>query len=152
GGTQGDATHITVGVGGEATCTITNDDIAPKLHLRKVVVNDNGGTATVADFTLTANGAGSNDLSGTSPVDSGAGLLADTWALSETSPANYTDSNWVRVGGNQGDATHITVGIGGEATCTITNDDVAPKLHLRKVVVNNNGGAATGPAFTRTPT
>ena len=52
------ARNITVGLGGEATCTITNDDIAPKLHLRKVVVNDNGGTATVADFTLTADGTG----------------------------------------------------------------------------------------------
>ena len=37
---------------------LTLADIAPKLHLRKVVVNDNGGTQTVADFTLTANGAG----------------------------------------------------------------------------------------------
>ena len=70
GGTQGDATHITVGLAGEATCTTTtNDDIAPKLHLRKVVVNDNGGTKTVADFTLTADGTAANDLSGTSPVD-----------------------------------------------------------------------------------
>jgi hypothetical protein len=150
GGTQGDATHIAVGIGGEATCTITNDDIAPKLHLRKVVVNDNGGTATVADFTLTANGTGSNDLSGTSPVDSGAGLKADTWALSETSPSNYTASSWVCVGGTQGDATHITVGVAGEATCTITNNDVAPKLHLRKVVVNDNGGTATVADFTLT--
>ena len=62
---------VTVGLGGQATCTITNNDIAPKLHLRKVVVNDNGGTATVADFPLSANGTGANDLSGTSPVDSG---------------------------------------------------------------------------------
>ena len=65
---QGDATHITVGLAGEATCTITNNDIAPKLHLRKVVVNDNGGTKTATDFTLTADGTGANDLSGTTPV------------------------------------------------------------------------------------
>src|SRR5205085_1432425 len=100
GGTQS-GSDITVGVGGEATCTITNDDIAPKLHLRKVVVNDNGGTATVANFPLTANGTATNDLSGTSPVDSGASLQADTWALSETSPAGYTASAWVCVGGSQ---------------------------------------------------
>ena len=76
----------------DITCTITNDDNAPKLHLRKVVVNDNGGTKTVADFTLTADGAGSNDLSGTSPVDSRRRLQADTWALSETNVAGYTAS------------------------------------------------------------
>jgi hypothetical protein len=131
GGNQ-DGSSITVGIGQEATCTITNDDVAPVLHLRKVVVNDNGGTATVADFTLTADGAGENDLSGTSPVDSGAGLLADTWALSETSLPGYTASAWVCDGGSQ-DGSSITVGIGGEATCTITNDDMPPALSITKV-------------------
>ena len=148
GGTQ-NGSNITVGIGGEATCTITNDDVAPKLHLRKVVTNDNGGTATVADFTLTADGTGANDLSGTSPVDSGATLQADTWALSETTVSGYSASAWVCVGGTQ-NGSNITVGIGGEATCTITNDDVAPKLHLRKVVTNNNGGTATVADFTLT--
>ena len=60
-----------MGIGGEATCTITNDDNAPVLHLRKVVVNDNGGTAAAGDFTLTADGAGTNDVSGAAPADSG---------------------------------------------------------------------------------
>ena len=123
--------NITVGIGGSATCTITNDDIAPKLHLRKVVVNDNGGTKTVADFTLTANGTGTNDLSGTSPVDSGAGLQADTWALSETNVYGYTASAWVCVGGTQS-GSNITVGIGGEATCTITNDDQPGTIIVRR--------------------
>jgi hypothetical protein len=156
GGTQS-TNHITVGVGGEATCTITNDDIPPQLHLRKVVTNDNGGTATVADFTLTATGGVSgNNISGTSPVDSGATLQADTWTLSETPDAaatgKYTASDWVCVGGSQGDATHITVDVGGSATCTITNNDIPPKLHLRKVVTNDNGGTATVADFTLTAT
>ena len=142
---------ITVGLAGEATCTITNDDIAPKLHLRKVVVNDNGGTKTVADFTLTADGTGANDLSGTSPVDSRRSLKADTWTLSETPAAGYAASDWVCVGGTQGRCdSNITVGLAGEATCTITNDDIAPKLHLRKVVVNDNGGTKTVADFTLT--
>ena len=108
-------------------CTFTNTAIPPKLHLRKVVVNDNGGTATVADFTLTANGTGTNDLSGTSPVDSGPTLQADTWALSEPRAAatGYMASAWGCVGGTQ-NGSNITVGIGGEATCTITNDDIDP--------------------------
>ena len=121
GGTQS-GSNITVGLGESATCTITNNDVAPKLHLRKVVVNDNGGTKTLADFTLTANGAGTNDLSGTSPVDSGAGLKADTFVLSETTQPGYTASAWTCVGGTQS-GSNITVGIGGEATCTITNND-----------------------------
>jgi hypothetical protein len=148
GGSQS-GSNITLTAGQEATCTITNNDIPPKLHLRKIVTNDNGGTATVANFTLTANGTGSNDLSGTSPVDSDAGLLADTWALSETNVTGYTASAWSCVGGTQS-GSNITVGIGGEATCTITNNDIPPKLHLRKIVTNDNGGTATVANFTLT--
>src|SRR5207249_4744908 len=138
GGTQ-NGSQITVGVGGEATCTITNNDVAPKLHLRKVVVNDNGGRSEERGVGLTADGAGTNDLSGTSPVDSGPTLQPDTWMHSERRHARYAASAWVCTGGTQ-NGSQITVGFAGEATCTITNNDVAPKLHLRKVVVNDNGG------------
>jgi len=140
---------VTMALGESKTCTLTNSDIAPKLHLRKVVVNDNGGTATVVDFTLTASGVGSNDLSGTSPVDSGVGLLADTWALSETFLVGYTASNWVCVGGIQNGA-NITVGIGEEATCTITNDDQQAYITVVKNVVNDNGGIANPNNFNIT--
>ena len=154
GGSQGTGTDkdkITVGIGGEATCTITNDDIAPKLHLRKVVTKDNGGTALATAWTLNADGTGTNDLSGSTPVDSGPTLQSDTWTLSESGPSGYSASDWSCVGGSQGtgtDKNKITVGIGGEATCTITNDDIAPKLHLRKVVTKDNGGTALATAWT----
>jgi hypothetical protein len=148
GGNQS-GSNITLGLDQEATCTITNDDIAPRLHLRKIVINDNGGTATVADFPLLADGTGANDLSGTSPVDSGTGLKADTWALSETPNANYTASTWSCVGGQQS-GSNITLGLDQEATCTITNDDIAPRLHLRKVIINNNGGTKTVADFPLT--
>jgi hypothetical protein len=67
-----------------ATCTITKQRHPPQLHLRKVVVNDNGGTATVADFVLTGNGTGANDISGTSPVRFGCWTAGRYVALSET--------------------------------------------------------------------
>jgi|GEM_PF-3077858 len=133
----------TVALGQSKTCTLTNDDIAPVLHLRKVVTNDNGGTALDTDWTLTANGDGANDFSGSTPVDSGAGLLADTFALSESGPTGYSASSWVCTGDGDQDDSNITLGLGEEATCTITNDDIAPILHLRKVVTNNSGGSAT---------
>ena len=95
------------------------------------------------DFPLTANGTGTNDLTGTSPVDSGAGLQADTWALSETGPAGYSSGvGYVCVGGTQVGQT-IQVGIGGSATCTITNDDIPPQLHLRKIVTNADSTPCT---------
>ena len=145
---------ITVPLGAAVTCTITNDDIAPTLHLRKVVVNDNGGTKTVADFTLTADGTGTNDLSGTSPVDSGATLQADTWALSETTVAGYSASAWVCVGGTQV-GSNITVDIGGTATCTITNDDQPGTIIIQKLIkptgsLTSFAFEATGPGATGT--
>ena len=146
GGTQTGAS-VALALGQSATCAINNDDIAPKLHLRKVIVNDNGGTKTVADFTLTANGTGTNDLSGPSPVNSGPGLKADTWALSETSVYGYTASAWVCVGGTMSGA-NVTVAVGGEATCTITNDDQPGKI----VVIKNAKPAQGSFAFTTTGT
>ncbi len=139
----------TIALGQTKTCTITNDDDAPALYLRKVVVNDNGGTATLADFTLTANGAGSNDISGTSPVDSGSGLLADTFALSETNVSGYTASAWVCVGGLQS-GSNITLGLGESATCTITNDDQQAYIIVDKTVVNDNGGTKVANDFLLT--
>jgi hypothetical protein len=121
----------TITLGQTKTCTITNNDIDPKLHLRKII---NGGTATVADFLLTANGTGANDISGTSPVDSVAGLLADTFALSETNLGRYTSSAWVCVGGTQV-GSNITLNINEEATCTITNTYIQP--------VNRGGSSIT---------
>ncbi len=115
--------------------------------MRKVVVNDNGGTRTTADFTLTANGTGTNDLSGASPVDSGPGLKADTWALSETGVYGYTASAWVCVGGTLSGA-NVTVALGGEATCTITNDDQPGKI----VIIKNAKPAQGSFAFTTTGT
>jgi len=129
----------TLNWGDDKTCTITNDDKAPILHLRKMLTNDNGGTKTLADFTLYANGTGSNDISGTSPVDSGATLKADTFTLSETNVSGYSRSAWECVGGTHASgSSSISLGIGEEATCTITNNDIQPKLTITKIVVGDS--------------
>jgi hypothetical protein len=82
------------------------------------------------------NATGPTLLSGTTPVDSGAGFLAGTYTLSESGPTGYTASAWVCVGGTQ-NGSQITVSLGESATCTITNDD--------NVVVIDN----TPPVITR---
>jgi Prealbumin-like fold domain len=144
--------NVTVVAGQTKTCTITNDDVAPTLHLRKLITNDNGGGAAITDWTLNANGTGSNDLSGSTPVDSGATLKADTFTLSESDgPSGYSPSDWDCSGGTQGtgaDKDKIAVALGEEATCTITNDDVAPTLTVIKHVTNDNGGSATADQFS----
>lgn len=138
----------TLNEGENITCTIKNDDQSPKLHLRKIVTSNNGGTATAADFTLTADGSGLNDISGTSPVDSDGTLQADTFILSETGPAGYLGGEWVCSGDGRQSGASITLGLGEEATCTITNDDQAAHLKLIKKVINDNDGKAVAEDFT----
>jgi hypothetical protein len=145
GGTQNGAS-VTLAEGESATCTITNDDVAPGLTLVKQVVNDDGGTAVATDWDLTATGAkAGNVLSGAGGATGN--VLADTFALSEsTGPAGYTAGDWVCVGGTQNGAS-VTLAEGESATCTITNDDVAPTLTLVKVV---DGGNALPDDFSLT--
>src|SRR5207244_1155271 len=71
-----------IAVGQTKTCTVTNSDIQPRLTVTKVVLNDNGRTATVASFTLTV---------GTTTVSSGvqAGFNAGTYTVSESGPSGY---------------------------------------------------------------
>ena len=133
---------IVLDPGETETCIITNDDAAPSLTLVKVVVNDDGGTAVAADWTLTASGP--TGFSGTGPsVSSGASFDAGTYDLSESGPTGYAASDWSCVGGTQVDADTVTLGLGQSATCTVTNNDQEAALLIEKVVVNDNGGTAT---------
>jgi hypothetical protein len=130
---------ITLGLGDSATCTITNDDIAPSLTLNKIVINDNGGSAAESAWTLTANGGGAGSLSGSgapgnADVVSGITFKAGTYILSEsTGPFGYSASAWSCVGGTQ-NGNQITLGLAQSATCTITNNDIAPTLTVVKVL------------------
>jgi hypothetical protein len=133
--------QITLSAGNVATCTITNNDNAPSLTLVKQVITDNGGTAVPADWTLAATGP--TGFSGIGPsVSNGASFDAGTYDLSEsvalTGYANGTE--WVCVGGTQGDVDTITLGLGESATCTITNRDLPGTISGHKFEdVNGNG-------------
>jgi hypothetical protein len=139
---------ITLAPGQDATCSITNDDAAPSLTLVKSVVNDNGGTATAADFSLSADGP--TPISGAGGATSDATFAAGTYTLSETDLPGYAAGDWSCVGGAQVDAASVTIALGEAVTCTIVNDDAAPSLTLVKEVVNDDGGTATAADFTLT--
>src|SRR5437773_9189760 len=47
----------TIALGETRTCTIVHDDVQPTLIVIQHVINDNGGTATVASFTLSVTGS-----------------------------------------------------------------------------------------------
>src|SRR5206468_750571 len=56
-GTFTSPNQIVVPLGTAVTCTIVNTDNPPTLKLVKTVINDNGGTKTAADWTLSATAA-----------------------------------------------------------------------------------------------
>ncbi|MDY0097131.1 MAG: choice-of-anchor K domain-containing protein [Candidatus Dojkabacteria bacterium] len=129
--------NVLVPYNGTVTCTITNDDIAPKLTVVKKVVNDNGGNALPNDFKLTVGDNGV--LSGVSnEYDSNKAYTIDETQLSGYKFVSITgDPKCPGVLGGT-----VTLDEGDDITCTITNDDIAPKLRLVKNVVNDNGGNA----------
>ncbi|WP_394537472.1 hypothetical protein PRJ39_14980 [Lysobacter enzymogenes] len=142
---------VTLADGASATCTITNDDTAAALTLRKTVVNDNGGTAVATAWTL--NAAGPTPISGAhgAAAVTNAAVGAGTYTLSENGgPAGYTASAYscsidggAAVAGNT-----LALGSGQSAVCTVTNDDTPATLTLQKTVVNDNGGTAVATAWT----
>jgi uncharacterized repeat protein (TIGR01451 family) len=137
--------------GQNATCTINNNDVAPRLTLVKTVTNDNGGTATPTSVTLSASGP--TTISGVSgaPAVTNAAVNAGTYTLAETALANYTPGAWSCTSGTL-TGSSLVLTVGQTATCTINNDDIAPRLTLVKTVTNDNGGTATTANFTLSAT
>ncbi|NLE96495.1 MAG: PKD domain-containing protein, partial [Propionibacterium sp.] len=135
----------TVAAGGSATCTITHDDKAEPipdpergtLRVVTVVTNDDGGTASPADFTVTVGDAGGvistdgGDASGTSHT-----LDVGDYAVTSTGLPGYatTFTEGCAVGGA------VTVPADGSVTCVITHDDQPGSLVVELTIVD--GGDA----------
>jgi uncharacterized repeat protein (TIGR01451 family) len=130
----------------EISCTVTNTR-QTTLTLVKQVVNDHGGTRTIADFPLTATGPTTiTGVSGTAAVTSRV-VSPGAYVLSETTRNFYTASTWSCVGGSLSGST-VTLASGQSATCTITNNDNPPVLRAQKRLPA--GRAAAGDQFTLT--
>jgi len=113
--------------------TTNNDDgvqITPnaELVIVKQVVNDDGGAATLTDFSVATD-------AGTS------------YSLTELDIDGYVEGSWSCTVGTVDDDTfdsgRVTLDIGEQTVCTIINDDIAPTLTLTKTLVNDNGGVST---------
>ena len=123
---------VTLDEGEHVTCTIHNDDIQPKLTVIKVVHNDHGGNAVVADFPL---------FVGATSVTSGVqnGFNAGNYIVSETQQSGY---DLVSITGDCDPKGSVNLTVGDVKTCTITNEDIAPRITLIKDVKKDNGGTA----------
>ena len=138
--------NVVLTVGGSATCTITNHDLPATLIVKKVVLNDNGGTAEAADFSFSVNGGeatafntdGTDTLKGKNTFQ----LATGVYSVSETKADGYSVS--------YDGCSEVAVANGETKTCTITNEAIAPKLTLVKAVANDDGGTAEPTAWTLT--
>ncbi len=148
-----DATSVDVSVGlNEAVvCTFTNRDLPPSLTVLKEVVNDDGGTATEDDFTPVVDDVESTWGSQDTTIGDQTGIEVGDHTIAEIGLDGYvmTDITCTdeTVLGEGEDTVTVTLGLGDDVTCTITNDDVAPTVVLRKVVVNDDGGTLTQDDF-----
>lgn len=143
--TVADAT-IQVEAGRSTTCTVHN--ATARVTVVKDVVNDDGGTATAAQWTLHA-----GDHAGTTGSSFWV-TPGETLALGESGgPAGYTRTSIVCSNIPGKAVTSVTPAVGSDVTCTFTNDDDTATLSLNKVVDNGSTGATTGAsAFTLTAT
>ncbi|MDX6510824.1 MAG: hypothetical protein QOE36_328 [Gaiellaceae bacterium] len=135
--------NSTLAIGQTKTCTITNDDIAPVLHVVKHVINNNGGTGVAGDFTITVDDPGTNPPSFPG-AEAGTNVTVDpgAYGVTEGTHTGYTVSYSADC--------NSTLAVGETKTCTITNDDIAPVLTVIKHVINNNGGTGVAGDFTIT--
>lgn len=143
-----DTNAVSVGIGQDVTCTVTNAAIQPELTLVKQLDISDSANETTDDFELTAEGpvttsGVTGDASVTdAPVDVG------EYSLSEDGPSGYVQvGDWVCIGGDQTGADTVELSAGDVVTCTVTNQDEAPGLTVIKEVVNDDGGDAVAGDF-----
>ena len=81
----------TIAIGQTKTCTVTNNDVQPKLIVVKHVINDEGGTAVAGDFTMNVTGpsATPGSFPGTEAPGTQVALNAGAYSVSEAAKAGY---------------------------------------------------------------
>ena len=129
------STSFTLSPGDDIVCTITNDDLAPKLTLVKEVNNKDlpeDLRKAKEDWTLTATGP--TTISGDGGVTSGADFKAGTYVLSETdSIPGFTSANgWSCEGATLQEGNKITLGVGDVVSCKIINESIYGKVVIEK--------------------
>jgi len=142
---------VDLGVGETVTCTFTNDDVGSDkstLTLVKEVMNDDGGVAAAADWTLKADGP--TTIEGVSGTPSVTSVIVDPgdYDLTEDGPTGYSLTSIACTGNDSDGSDGLTLASGEDVICTYTNDDQAATLTLVKQVVNNDGGTASANDWT----
>jgi hypothetical protein len=109
----------------------------------KHVVNDDGGTKSAGDFTMTINGVtatGGNSFPGAESPGTNKKVTTGSYSVTETGPSGYTASFSAGCSGS--------ISAGQTKTCTVTNDDKPGTLIVKKHVIDDNGGQKHANDFT----
>ena len=139
---------VSIQSGKVTTCTFTDQLQTGTLIVKKLVVNDNGGTLEADDFSFQVNNGTATsfvsdpDVTPTDPLKGKNTLTLSagtTFSVTEPEVAGYSTN----LSGCTG-----TVVAGQTATCTITNNDQAATLIVKKLVVNDNGGTLEADDFS----
>ena len=107
------------------------------LTVIKTVINDNGGTAVASDWVMDVTGENISDTGFTGTEVPGVTVDLDSgpYSVNESvGPTGYLKTFSTDCAG--------IISSGESRTCTITSNDIAPKLTVIKTVVNNFGGTA----------
>src|SRR5204862_2536783 len=115
----------------------TNDDQATTMIMIMHVINNNGGTATASNFTMSVTGGSPSPASfaGAESPGTNVTLNAGSYSVGESGPSGYTRSDSTDCSGS--------IAVGQTKTCTVIKDDQAATLTVIKHVINDNGGNAT---------
>lgn len=103
-----------------------------KLTVIKQIINDNGGDNVIADYQLKVVGTVVTNVTSNVQTQFSAG----NYVVTETGVSGYVAS----FSGDCNAAGQITLNVGDEKTCTITNNDLPANITLIKIVINDNGG------------
>ena len=141
---SGDSTDgdLTLLPGDEKQVIVTNDDFDPTITVCKVVVNNDGGDATSADWAIVLSTPEGTEVERKTPQSNQENCVqfvveaGDYIITEESGPAGYeaSFSGDCDVDGN------ISVVLGDAKDVTITNDDQPCYIVLAKTVVNDDGG------------
>lgn len=128
-----------------------------ELVVVKQIINDDGGSASLLDFSLSTS-ADVLDFDTGTVVGSTTTFTSDTiyvppgtYTLSEIDLDGYVEGAWSCTVGNvisdAFDSGAVELAFGEQTVCTIINDDIAPTLTLAKTVTNDHGGNLTDADF-----
>jgi hypothetical protein len=116
---------VTLPLSQSRDCTVTANDVAPRLTVVTQVINDHGGAAGPGSFTVRVRRGGA-DVAGSPQPGSSSGtvytLAAGTHVVSADPLAGYGSA----ISGDCAGDGSVTLGVGESRTCTVTANDDPP--------------------------